>query len=264
MAKAVAKVESKNQQVAAFDYGDHAGEGFEGMTNDDMSIPFINVLQSNSPMVEDGDSKSGDLYNTVTKEESPGDTGVGFVPVHFERAYVEWRPRSSGGGFVALHDPTSDTVKQAIEDNDGNKFGKLKTGENELIETKYMYGLLIDDDNAVQGFAVLSFTSTKIKVFNDWLTSMRLLKGKPPIWANRARVKTVKQKNEHGTFYNFKVEPFMGGDWVGSLINPTTDGNLLQEAVEFKKLVVSGMARASFETQETGGGTPKSEEDAPF
>lgn len=268
MAKAQSKevAVAKNTAVAGFDYGDMAGSGFEGMTNDDMSIPFINVLQSNSPEVEDNDAKSGNLYNTVTKEEIDATVGLGIIPVHFERAYVEWVPRNKGGGFVGLHDPDGETVADAIANNGGNKFGKLQTGENDLIETKYMYGLLLDDARTVQGFAVLSFTSTKIKVFNDWLTSMRLLKGKPPIFANRAKITTIKQKNEHGTYHNFKIEPFLGGDWASSLIDPTTDGNLLAEAVEFQKLVLSGMARAAFDTQTegVGSGAPKDTDEAPF
>lgn len=265
----VATIEEDKKAVAVLDYGDESGSGFETMTNDDMSVPFLAILQSNSPQVEEKDpegAEPGKLFNTVTRELTAGDQGVVFLPVHFERAYVEWVPRNKGGGFVGLHDPESDVVKKAIEDNDGKKFGKLHVGDNELIETKYMYGLVLDDaGKEVQGFAVISFTSTKIKPFNDWVTGMRLVKGKPPMFANRARLKTVKQKNEHGTFHNFRIEP-LHNTWADSLIHPKDEADLLTEAREFRKLVTSGMARAAFETERAAGaGTPAEEsEEAPF
>lgn len=264
------EVARKTGGVPAYDYGtDESGTGFEGMTNDDMSIPFLAILQSNSPQVEDKDpagAEAGMLFNTVTREMHGGETGLIFLPVHFERAFVEWVPRNKGGGFVALHDPTGDVVKQAIEDNDGKRFGKLKVGDNELVETKYMYGLMLEEDGrTTNGFAVVSFTSTKIKPFNDWFTAMRLLKGRPPMFANRARIKTVKQKNEHGTFHNFRIDPFRA-TWPESLINPKSEAGLMQEAVEFRKMVLSGMARASFETERSTGDAPGNtdSEEAPF
>lgn len=242
--------------VAVYDYGQDAGAGFEGTSGKDLSVPFISILQSNSPQVENKDpagAESGMLFNTVTRELISGEKGIVFLPVHKELAYVEWVPRSKGGGFVGLHDPNSDTVKAIVKAN-GGKLGKLKIGENELIETVYVYGLILDDDGLeTKGFGVISFTSTKIKPQKDWFTAMYLLKGKPPLFANRAVIRTIKQKNEHGTFYNFRIDP-LKKTWLDSLINPLEEGALLAEAREFRDLVISGMARAAFETQNAASG----------
>lgn len=258
----VAKVEEGKVPIN-HDYGDDAGAGFEGTTGADLSIPFLGILQSNSPQVEDNNpegSSSGMLYNTVTRELVDADSagqgrGVVFQPVHKEMAFVEWVPRSKGGGFVALHDPNGQVVKDAIEANDGNRIGKLAVGDNELAETHYVYGLILDDDGTeVMGFAVMSFTSTKIKPHRDWITAMYTLKGKPPIYANRARIRTIKQKNDHGTFYNFVIDP-LRETWLSSLINPKTEADLLVEAKAFCEMVKSGMARAAFETERSTGDT---------
>lgn len=252
---AVAKTE-KGGAVAAFDYGEHSGAGFEGTSGSDLSIPFIGILQSNSPQVEEKDppgAESGMLFNTVTRELMKGETGFLFLPVHKEMAFVEWVPRSKGGGFVQLHSPSSEEVRKAIQDNEGVAIGKLAIGDNELVETHYVYGLLLDEDGeTTKGFAVLSFTSTKIKPFRDWLTAMYTLKGRPPMFANRARIRTIKQKNEHGTFYNFRIDP-MKGTWAESLIDPKGQKELLEEAVDFREMVTSGLARAAFETQNVTG-----------
>lgn len=264
----VTKTTTASVPAAVNDYGADAGTGFEGMSGSDLSIPFLSVLQSNSPQVEDENpkgSKPGMLINTVTGELIEGDKGVPFLPVHKETSHVEWVPRDAGGGFVGLHDSNGETVKAAIAANGGNRIGKLRVGTNELIETHYVYGLILNEAGTeTEGFGVISFTSTKIKPYKDWTTAMYTMKGRPPIFANRAVIKTVKQKNEKGSFHNFKIEP-LRETWIKSLINPVAEAALLAEAKAFRDMVTSGMARAAFETQNaTGDGGNGSTEDAPF
>jgi hypothetical protein len=247
-----------------YDYGGDAGAGFEGTKGSDLSIPFLQVLQANSPQVEDQKPEgaaAGMLYNTVTGELTKGE--VVFLPVHKQDSYVEWVPRDSGGGFVGLHAPDSAEVKAAIAANGGDRFKKLVTGKgNDLIETHYMYGLLLDETGTqTQGFAVLAFASTKIKPYRDWTTAMYMVKGRPPLFAFRAKIATVKQKNEKGSYFNYHISPF-GNTWVEGLINPQTEAALLQEARDFKKLVESGVARANFESQ-GGNETPATDETKP-
>ncbi len=257
----------KSSDVTTYDYGDDAGVGFEGTKSSDLSIPFLGVLQSNSPQVEDNNpdgAASGMLYNTVTRELLDGEKGIVFLPCHKDTAFVEWVPRDLGGGFVGMHDPDGDVVKASKEAHEADpdaKFGKYKVGKNDLIETYYVYGLILDDTGEeTQGFAVISFTSTKIKAYRDWTTAMYTLKGKPPIFANRARIRTVKQKNDFGTFFNFCIDP-LRETWVKSLISPITNKELLVEASGFREMVTSGMARAAFETERsTGDGSGATEE----
>lgn len=240
--------------AGSYDYGADAGAGFEGTKGSDLSIPFLQVLQSNSPQVEANSpegARAGMLFNTVSKELL---NEQNFLPVHSQDVFVEWVKRDKGGGFVAVHEPTSQVVQQALGGAD-RAVGKVELPNgNELIETHYVYGLLLDDEGQpTGGFAVLAFTSTKIKVYRDWKTAMYMVKGKPPMFAFRARISTVKQKNEKGTFFNFEISP-LGNTWVESLINPTTEGHVLQQARDFRELVVNGVAKAAFETQNEASG----------
>jgi len=239
--------------VAAFDYGTDAGQGFENTTGADLAIPFIQILQSNSPQVENNNpegSKPGMLFNSVTAELTPGDKGIVFIPCHREDAYVEWVPRDNGGGLVGRHDPKSQLVLDAIA-GAGKTFGKLKTPTgNDLVETHYVYGLVLNQDGTeVEAFAVVSCSSTKIKPFRNWFTAMYMIKGKPPLFAHRTVIKTVKQTNKKSqSFYNFEFKP-LKGDIAGSMINPVTESKLLVAARDFREMVVSGKAKAAFETQ---------------
>ena len=259
--------EKKTTAVATnMDYGSDAGAGFEDVKGSDLSIPFIGILQSNSPQVEaceDGSILSGMLINTVTGEITDGKKGFMFLPVHKEEAFVEWVPRIKGGGFVELHDPNGDTVQAIIKNNGGSRIppkgedGKripFRIGDNELIETFYVYGLVLNEEgDQTAGFAVIRFTSTKIKPYRDWSTSIFMLKGKPPMFANRAHIKTIKKTNDAGTFGNFDISP-LKDTWQASLIHPVNEKALLEEGKNFQEMVVNGLARANFESQQPEGG----------
>jgi hypothetical protein len=237
-----------------YDYGVDSGTGFEGTSKTDLAIPFLGILQSNSPQVSEDNpkgAKAGLLFNTVTRELISAEDGIALIPVHKDHSFVEWVPREKGGGFIASHAPDSDVVKQTLAALKGARPTKLVLPNgNQLVETYYIYALLLNEEGTQSsGFCVISFTSTKIKPYRDWLTSMFMIKGRPPLFAFRSRLKSVKQKNEKGTFYNFQIEPF-NTNWKTSLIDPLANKNLLEEAKSFREMVTSGVARAAFETQD--------------
>jgi len=96
---------------------------------------------------------------------------------------------------------------------------------------------------------------------------MYLIKGKPPMFANRARLKSVKQKNESGTYANFSIGP-LKETWAKSLIDPSGEKALLDEAISFREMVLNGVARADFNHQQNaaagGDGGGGEGEKAPF
>jgi hypothetical protein len=281
----VAKKETA--QIQAYDYGDHAHEGFEGIGINDLSIPFINVLQPTSPEIVENQiegCRAGDLLNSVTREilSQP----VVIIPVHREEAVVEWIPRSKGGGIAGRHSLESDIFLDVIKANGGsrippkdaeNKRISFKSpAGNELVETFYIYCLILDQaGESIEGFCVLSFTSTKIKVYKDFISAMYGLKGAPPIYANRAKISTAMEKRESGTSYNYRVAP-LKDSWRESLINPATpEGEmLLSEALKFRDMIKGGLAKPDYTGEETeveqarrstsGPAPTKNEDEIPF
>lgn len=251
MAKKNELTKAGDQVPATYDYGDEVGAGLEG-AEEILVLPFLNVLQSNSPQVDSGDpkyipgAKAGMLINNVTNELIDGEEGVLFIPVHWTRSYVEWVPRDAGGGFVGRHTVDSQVVLDAIKAADGKRFGKLSLPNgHDLIETNYVYIHLLDEKGGmIVGSAVLSFTSTKIKPFRNWFSSLLILKGKPPLYANRARLTTFKDKNKKGQFYNFKIEP-MRGSWLDSLIDPQSERELLEIGRALRESVLENKVQAA-------------------
>jgi len=264
--KQMATSKKSNEQLPAvsYDYGNMAGGGFEGTTHEDFTMPFLNLLQPMSPVVgSDSNARPGMLQNSVTGELVPGDEGIILVPVARQHVFCEWRPRESGGGIVARHEPTSEVVLEAKAAS--TSWGQYATkGGNDLVETFYLIGYRLrnEDDTDPSEVLVVPFWASKIKVYKRVMQMLNTYKGRPPLFANRLRVKTMQEKNSSGSFWNYDIRPLNGG--VGeSLIAPKAgDGSmhpLLMFGQSLNKQVLAGerrMADESLADDEPDGKVP--------
>jgi hypothetical protein len=198
--------------VARYDYGQDAGQGFENQTRADRLVPFINLLQSNSPQVADGAFKAGLLFNSVTGEAVKELT---LIPCATERVYVEYVPRDKGSGFVGEHKADDKTVLAVLRAA-GRRFGKLALENgNELVESFKLYALVDLGPDVEPIPVVVSFTSTKITVYKKFNTQLATFqipgpggrKITPPLWAHRTVLSTIPQENKKGKFFNFVWGP---------------------------------------------------------
>jgi len=256
--KALMKV-AKGDIVPATDYEDIGFGPEDEVERHELSIPFYAILQSNSPEVEEQTipgAKTGMIFNTVTKELYPD--GIFVLPVRKDYQFVEWVPRTRGGGFVGLHDPKSEIVVDAIKANGGSVFGNLvvpsEQGDNDLVETKFMYVMHYDPHHSLPaGFGMISFSKTKIKPYNDWITSMQLIvpKVKHRVTIG-AKIETYRQTNPKGTFSNYLIKP-AGTSWKDSLMERPKMDAVLLEAKNFQDLIASGMVTADFASTKADG-----------
>lgn len=248
----IAKAEQqKNELGPVHDYGDLAGVGFENQTSSDIAIPFLTVLQALSPEVDESDAKfikgavAGDLVNSVTKEILDKE-GVFLVPCETNRTYIEYVPRDQGGGFVGTHEPNSKLVLDAKAAT--NTLKPITPDGNELIETFNMYCLLLSGADATDFIMpiVVSFTSTKIKVYRQLMLKMRTVKGQPPLFAFRLKMTTIGQKSKRNEpFKNFVAE-LVGGSAKTSLIDPKgPQANLIKEGKILMEAIRAGTAKAA-------------------
>jgi len=157
--KAVATKEQAQLPAEYAGLEGYEGQGLDDLDSSDKSIPFLKVLEKNSPEIETVDgAKPGMIIDTSTLEAYDS---IRFVPACREHAFVEWVPIDNGGGYVASYAPTSDIGKWAASQR-----GKIKLRNgNDLAETFYLFGLLLGDDDADPKPAVISFTSTRIKTY---------------------------------------------------------------------------------------------------
>jgi hypothetical protein len=255
--------------LVEFDYGDDAGQGFENQDMSDRKLPLIELLQSNSPEVAESRGKifAGQFRNTVTDEIYDE---VYFVPAITDHCWTEWIPRDDGGGFRGRHRKDAKIVTDAIARNDGRAIGKLpvpqpadpKTGKpqptHELVESFEIYGILYDaKTDEVLGFAMIPFTSTKIKVYRAWnsaiggfaptLGGKKLAPGQVPIFAHRVKMTSEQETKNTNTYFVPVLSPAAGGDDLKNSLLAKTD----MRYVAAKKLhddVLAGLAKAAYET----------------
>lgn len=267
-AKEVAVIEEKaNALATAVDYGEYTGVGFEDMGRDDFATPFLAVLQPTSKILLERDElRAGMLFNTVSgdafpAEKSKNHPGIEFIPCHREHVFVEWKKRDEGGGgggFVAVHQPGSDIVERCKATQ---KFGEYEVNGNDLIETFYVWGIRVFPG----GFdhMVVPFTSTKIKFYKHWMTRLKMLAGKPPIFAHTWRLQTVLEKRDAGSSYNFVIEFASEDGAAGSRV--PVGSELFQEAADFHRLCKEGVAKPNYEAPAAGeAGSRAADDEVPF
>jgi hypothetical protein len=207
--------QAKAAEVATQEDGfsEFGGQGLENLGRDDLAIPFLVILQAGSPQVKrsEGDyiegAYEGMLFNTVTKQVvDPAKDGLTVVPCFYDRNFVEWRVRESGGGFVAQHETPQGLKLQADAMRDDKNRDILPNG-HQINDTRTFLCLAIYGDGSTSP-VFITLTSTQIKKARQWLMQQSLLKLKapngnlytPPMFASRWTVTTVPESNERGSW----------------------------------------------------------------
>ncbi len=188
-----------------------SGAGLENITTEDMQIPFIRIIQALSPQLQKDDplyikgAEQGDIFNTVSQEIYKQDEGVVVVPAFFEKKFLEFQLRSSGGGFVR---------ELAADDKDITMTSRENTIEllpngNELVRTHQHLVIAQSADGTIAP-SVLDMKKTQLKVSRRWNTlknSARLPSGAlMPIYGTAWRVTTVLEANDQGKWFNYKLD----------------------------------------------------------
>lgn len=200
----------------------------ETMGKDDMSIPFLQILQSLSPQCTKGEpeyikgAEASDLVNTVTnaiiKTRDDDDNAVmgnaRILPISYKRSFIEWVPRSKGGGLVkeySVADGLSIVTQRSPETGaDVIQAGSpLGTPGNQLSDTHTHFVFLINDDKTWEP-VVLTMSSTQIKPskdLNNMVSKQTLPDGrKAPRFFGIYDVTTRRRSNDQGSWYIWEFE----------------------------------------------------------
>lgn len=237
---AVAKRDANAPALATMFEGD-AGAGVNDPSREDFAIPFISVLQKMSPQCDEIEGASpGKLFNNVTQDLFDD---LIIIPVAFEKVYNEYIPREQGGGFVASYDSKEAAIAEMQEGHD-------------LIDTANHYILYRDPAGTWQQ-ALLSCTSTKLKISRQWNTRLTMVKvntpnGRitPPVFATMWSLSTVQQENKHGKFFNIAVEQ------AGFV----EDEEVYQLAKDFRAAVQAGRGKVDYNQSDATAPTSEEQE----
>lgn len=206
-------VETKATQLAVpegmDDICEASGTGFEGVTAQDLAIPYLVILQTLSPQVRKGaqrieGAEEGNIFNTVTQECYED---VTIIPCAYRKCWVEWVPRDAGGGFVQQHFDRS--IMSDATQNDKRRW-VLKNGNN-IVETAYHFVLRLDEDGGVEQ-AVMALASTALKASRRWMhrqmNQQLVIDGQrfnPPPYAYAYAIDTLEDSNVEGTWSTWNI-----------------------------------------------------------
>ena len=236
-------------QEEEIDFSGDAGAGLEDTNKDDYAIPMLVLLQGLSPAVVDGKEgcRPGLVFNTIT-EAATEDVVV--IPVAYQRRFLEWAPRSAGGGFRGEHMPLdieAGKVGEEYIDEKGTKRlgvmrdivkdGQKSQQRNQLKDTRSFFVLIVKEDGTFSP-AMVPFSSTQIKKAKRWLSLINDVKERnkdgvlfsPPMFSRMYQLFSVKESNDQGTWFGWSI---------GSL-GKVKSRELYEAAKAFNKQVTAG------------------------
>lgn len=238
---AVAVKEDTNLALATQHLAD-AGSGFEETSAESFAIPFLSILQSGSPEVKKSDgayikgAEEGMLINSVTKDLF-GEEGVEVIPCYYSHRFIEWGLREQGGGFFGEYVPNDPIVGTTTRDDKGRNI--LPNG-HQLVDTRNHYVLI--RHNGMLTPALMSLSSSQLKVSKRWMSMMQGMKIKnpttgmfeiAPMFSRIYRVVTVPQSNDKGSWFGYDFK----------LVGEVTDQGEYAEAQAFNHACKSGMTK---------------------
>lgn len=213
---------TKKAETALIDImGDDAGIGLENVDKDSVAIPFLRVIQKNSPQVDEADAgfiegaKAGQFIESVNSELFDGKKGITIIPCAFQRRFLRWGPRGEGG-FKGEMLP--EQAAQLLADGkcdyvDGRLYVKGPDGEinikrdDRLVDTRMHFCLLETSGGPVR--VLLALSSTQIKKSKQLLAMLSSVKigcKTPPTFLNRVTVTTTPESNDQGSWHGVKFE----------------------------------------------------------
>lgn len=184
------------------------------MDTGDVALPYIYILQANSPQVNPGRSEyvegaqASMFFNNVADAAFEARTnGLMFVPCAYERRYVEWVHRDNGGGWVADYPVTSNILENTRPDEMGKP--RLPNG-NVIVETAYHYGLVLDPETGVWSQCVLPMKSTALKKNRAWNNALTTTKIpgtdiQAPRFLYAYNLQTEMETKGENSWWNFKI-----------------------------------------------------------
>ena len=237
---------------------DDMGTGLENVTGKDLVIPRLTILQGLSPQLNkakaefDKEAKNGDIYDVGMKQRFAEPFLI--LPVHFMKQWLEWGPRNSDKGLVAIHN-TEEVLQRCTPD----ERGKPTTPDGNYIQETAQFFVLNVAANWRRSF--LPMASTQLKKSRQLLTfatEERLTRKDgttfmPPLFYRLYTLGVVPESNAEGDWNGWSVDrgPTLAehqpDKWV----------NIMHEVKEFRAAVSAGdvvgdMAAAQEEVKPDG------------
>lgn len=276
MANNVSKKESTALSADVdFDFEQYAGAGLQNVSSTELATPYFRLLQALSPETKRTDpayipgASEGMWCDVVGRAVYDS---ILFVPVNYVTTFMEWKPRSAGGGLVANHG-TDRRAAMSVSQRDPVTKRMMTAAGNEMVETHNWYGIVVSgkiggEEVPIAKEAVIALSGTQSKTNRKWLTfaySQKLTgaDGAPftaPVFAVAYRLSSIPDKNEQGSW---ALTAFAPECWTKELPNFAA---LKPQIVDFLKQSEKMIADAAEVAAEftSSGPAPVADDGIPF
>lgn len=189
------------------------GKGVSTAQEDNL-VPLIYVLQAQSPQVNKRNPNyiEGAEASDIWLRNSPdpivkGDEGIIFQPCFFNKDWIEWVSRDSGGGFVGRHLELPQDAKKIEDPKNPNRVKYVRPNGNEIVETRHHVGFAITKNGPLP--YVISFSGSGHTVSRQWMFMMngaQIDGQKAPSFAKLYKLTTKERSNTLGTWFSLDVK----------------------------------------------------------
>jgi len=215
-------------------------QGFEGATSGSYAMPFLRILQKGSPEVDKDESayikgaKPGMILHTVSKDVYEE---VNLVPLKYRDTYIEWIPRSKGGGFVSEWDALDPMTQERLSTCTREENTSVLPGGNEFkLHSNYFCALECEDGSWEP--VMVSMSASQLKTSRIWLSTLRKM-------TIEVDGEVYPAKNIRSYQWTFATEKLSNdkGTWFGWTYEKTEDTLLLPTVGDIQQTVVVALEK---------------------
>jgi hypothetical protein len=189
----------KTENLPAYIKQGGPARGNENVETSDLVIPRLELAQLLSPCLKESKPeyiagcREGDIFNTVTREVYPRETGVFVIPILYKKEFLIWKDRKEGGGFRGSYASLEEAQTRIAGEPDAEHLTAAETGQ-QLV-------LVVNEDGTTDDsmMAMVSMSRTKFKVSKNWNSLIRLNGGDR--FSRMYRIISVDDQNANGDEY---------------------------------------------------------------
>ena len=191
--------------------------GMETVTNEDLLVPRISILQLVSPQLRKTDAKyiegaqAGEICNTAMSYTYGKE--IEFLPMVFRKLWLVWPAERGGNNFPKVFDDPKITIQANWKVINGANQLALEDGSI-VQETSNISGYVMNGDVPEDG-GFISFHSTAIRACRQILMMSKKIKIynakaqriEAPLWYSTYKMSSSLESNDKGEWYGWSVKP---------------------------------------------------------
>ena len=220
--KSMAIAEVSGREIAPSFLGELTGPtGFENISSDCISIPFLRLAQSNSPQALPGKDKlkglqAGQYFNpTIGRVYEKAE----FIILGFFRSWNIWHGEPPDSNFVKSVTPEEFISSYEAKTRKDEKTGKIIDADgNRYVDSRNF--LLLSAEHPEDGTLLYSMSSTGIPASKKWLAKASAVRVKDgsgslqqaPMWSRVWELNVSFEQKPKGSY--FQVNDIQDKGWI--------------------------------------------------